>query len=39
MRSVSEPIVGQGPFVMNTRKEIQEAIRDYRAGKMGRLAR
>lgn len=34
---IGEPIVGQGPFVMNTRIEIQEAIRDYQAGKMGHL--
>jgi hypothetical protein len=30
--------VGQGPFVMNTREEIQESIRDYRAEKMGNLS-
>lgn len=34
---LNEPIVGQGPFVMNTREQIQEAIMDYRAGRMGRL--
>jgi redox-sensitive bicupin YhaK (pirin superfamily) len=28
-----EPIVSHGPFVMNTREEIMEAIRDYQAGK------
>ncbi|WP_166829420.1 pirin family protein [Thalassoroseus pseudoceratinae] len=32
---LNEPIVGQGPFVMNTRDEIHEAIQDYQAGKMG----
>lgn len=32
-----EPVVGQGPFVMNTREEIQQAILDYRSGKMGHL--
>ncbi len=26
-----------GPFVMNTKDEILEAIRDYNNGKMGRL--
>jgi redox-sensitive bicupin YhaK (pirin superfamily) len=35
---IEEPIVGQGPFVMNTRAEIDQAIDDYRNGRMGRLA-
>lgn len=30
---IDEPIVGQGPFVMNTRDEINQAIDDYRAGR------
>lgn len=30
-----EPVVSHGPFVMNTREEIQTAIDDYRAGKLG----
>lgn len=34
---LEEPMVAYGPFVMNTRQEIQEAILDYQAGKMGRL--
>jgi redox-sensitive bicupin YhaK (pirin superfamily) len=33
-----EPVYGQGPFVMNSREEIQQAIRDYKAGKMGKLS-
>jgi redox-sensitive bicupin YhaK (pirin superfamily) len=35
---IDEPIVGQGPFVMNTMAEIEQAVADYRAGRMGRLA-
>ncbi|WP_316435614.1 pirin-like C-terminal cupin domain-containing protein [Leptolyngbya sp. NK1-12] len=34
---IDEPIVGQGPFVMNT-QEIIEAIVDYQSGKMGALS-
>jgi quercetin 2,3-dioxygenase len=34
---LSEPIVGYGPFVMNTRTEIMQAVEDYRSGRMGRL--
>jgi hypothetical protein len=35
---INEPIVGHGPFVMNTTAEIQQAFQDYRQGKMGKLA-
>jgi redox-sensitive bicupin YhaK (pirin superfamily) len=35
---IDEPIVGQGPFVMNTAREIQQAIADYRSGRMGHLS-
>ncbi|MDP2259894.1 MAG: pirin family protein [Caulobacter sp.] len=31
----SEPVVSHGPFVMNTRQQIIEAINDYNAGKFG----
>lgn len=34
----AEPIVGQGPFVMNSRAEIQQAFEDYQLGRMGELA-
>jgi hypothetical protein len=30
---IGEPIVTHGPFVMNTREEIAQAIRDYQAGR------
>jgi redox-sensitive bicupin YhaK (pirin superfamily) len=35
---IDEPIVGMGPFVMNTRQEIQRAMLDYQTGRMGQLA-
>jgi redox-sensitive bicupin YhaK (pirin superfamily) len=34
---IAEPIVGHGPFVMNTKEEIHQAIMDYQSGKMGKL--
>ncbi|MGZ5598740.1 MAG: pirin family protein [Usitatibacter sp.] len=34
---IGEPVVAHGPFVMNTREEIHDAIRDYQAGKFGPL--
>jgi redox-sensitive bicupin YhaK (pirin superfamily) len=35
---IGEPVVGQGPFVMNTAVEIQQAIADYQSGRMGTLS-
>ena len=32
-----EPVVGYGPFVMNTEQEIRQAYQYYRSGKMGKL--
>ncbi|MCM2354281.1 MAG: pirin family protein [Pseudobdellovibrio sp.] len=34
---LNEPIVGYGPFVMNTQQEIRQAFDDFNSGKMGRL--
>jgi quercetin 2,3-dioxygenase len=34
---IAEPIVGHGPFVMNSRAEIQQAFEDYQLGRMGEL--
>ncbi len=36
-RPIGEPVVQYGPFVMNTREEILEAIADYQSGKMGSI--
>jgi redox-sensitive bicupin YhaK (pirin superfamily) len=35
---LDEPIVGYGPFVMNTAEEIDQAIKDFNSGKFGRMA-
>ena len=35
---IPEPIVGQGPFVMNSRREIENAFEEFQSGHMGELA-
>jgi redox-sensitive bicupin YhaK (pirin superfamily) len=35
---IDEPIVGHGPFVMNSRAEIAKAIADFNSGRFGRLS-
>ena len=35
---LNEPVVGYGPFVMNTEEEIASAFTDYQNGRMGRIA-
>jgi redox-sensitive bicupin YhaK (pirin superfamily) len=35
---LSEPVIGYGPFVMNTQKEISDAIDDFNSGRFGHIA-
>jgi redox-sensitive bicupin YhaK (pirin superfamily) len=34
---INEPIASYGPFVMNTREEIMQAVEDYKSGRFGKL--
>ena len=34
---IDEPVVGYGPFVMNSQAQIAEAIRDFNSGKFGQM--
>jgi redox-sensitive bicupin YhaK (pirin superfamily) len=34
---LNEPIVGHGPFVMNTMEEIKQAFVDFQSGGFGRM--
>jgi redox-sensitive bicupin YhaK (pirin superfamily) len=36
---IGEPVVAYGPFVMNTREEIDDALRDYREGRFDQPTR
>ncbi|MEW5835969.1 MAG: pirin-like C-terminal cupin domain-containing protein [Pseudomonadota bacterium] len=35
--AIHEPVVQHGPFVMNTRQDVMRVVRDYEAGRLGRL--
>lgn len=35
---LNDPIVGYGPFVMNSEAQIAEAVEDFNAGRFGRIA-
>ncbi|MNT86870.1 hypothetical protein D3C72_2272120 [compost metagenome] len=35
---LDEPIVGYGPFVMNSEAEIAEAFEDFKAGRFGQMS-
>ena len=34
---IDEPVVGHGPFVMNSKDEIVQAMKDFRDGKFGAM--
>jgi redox-sensitive bicupin YhaK (pirin superfamily) len=37
-RPIGEPVVQYGPFVMNTREQIEQAIADYQSGQLATIS-
>jgi redox-sensitive bicupin YhaK (pirin superfamily) len=37
-KPIDEPIVGYGPFVMNSKEEIARAMQDFNSGSFGRIS-
>jgi redox-sensitive bicupin YhaK (pirin superfamily) len=35
---IDEPLFGYGPFVMNTKEEIAQAMQDFNSGSFGKIA-
>jgi redox-sensitive bicupin YhaK (pirin superfamily) len=36
--AIDEPVAAYGPFVMNSKTQVTQAIEDYHNGRLGRLA-